>query len=120
MMAMSQAGWEIEFYADARGDSPVLEFVNDLPAQDQAKIRNAIRLLREFGVLLKMPHARPLTGHKPLWELRPGSIRVLNFAHVGRRFVILHAFRKKGQKTASRQITIAERRLADLLEREEE
>ena len=119
-MTMSQTGWEIEFYADARGKSPVLEFINDLSAQDQAKIRNAIRLLREFGVLLKMPHARPLTGHKPLWELRPGSIRVFYFAHVGRRFVILHAFRKKGQKTQSRQIAMAERRLADLLEREEE
>jgi hypothetical protein len=35
-------------------------------------------------------------------------------------FVILHAFRKKGQKTPSRHITTAERRLADLLEREEE
>jgi phage-related protein len=120
MMAMEQTGWRIEFYTDAEGKSPVLEFINNLPAQDRAKIRNAIRLLREFGVLLKMPHARPLTGHKPLWELRPGSIRVLYFAHVGRRFVILHAFRKKGQKTPLRQIATAERRLADLLEREEQ
>jgi phage-related protein len=119
-MTMQETGWRIEFYTNAQGKSPVVDFINDLPAHDRAKIRNALRLLREFGVLLKMPHARPLTGHKPLWELRPGSIRVLYFAHVGRRFVILHAFRKKGQKTPSRHITTAERRLADLLEREEE
>ena len=118
MMTGQQAGWLIEFYTDTQGKSPVVEFINDLPAKDRAKVRNMLRLLREFGVLLKMPHARPLIGHKPLWELRPGSIRMLYFAHVGRRFVILHAFRKKGQKTPSRHIATAERRMAGVLERE--
>lgn len=75
MMTPPQTEWGIEFYTDARGESPVVEFINDLPPQDRARVRNELRLLREFGVLLKMPHAKPVTGHKPLWELRPGDIR---------------------------------------------
>jgi phage-related protein len=38
--------------------------------------------------------------------------------YVGRRFVILHGFRKKSQKTPIREIATAERRMADFLEKE--
>jgi mRNA-degrading endonuclease RelE of RelBE toxin-antitoxin system len=86
MMTPERAEWVIEFYTDAHGKSPVVEFINGLPARDRARIRNALRLLQEFGVLLRIPHARPLAGHKPLWELRPGGVRVLYFAHEGQRF----------------------------------
>jgi len=48
----------IVFYKDHRDRCPVLEFINDLPIMEQAKIRNALRLLREFGTQLGMPHAR--------------------------------------------------------------
>jgi len=113
-----QPDWTIEFYTDRRGHSPVVEFINALPVREQAEVRNALRLLREFGTLLGMPHARPLTGHHKLWELRPGPNRLLYFAHTGRRFVILHGFRKRSQRTLAREIRIAERRMAEILERE--
>ena len=118
-MTKQGTGWVLEFYSDAHGKSPVVEVIAGLPARDRAKIRNALRLLRDFGVLLRMPHARPLTGHKPLWELRPGGVRLLYFAHVGRRFIILHIFRKKRQKTPARHIATAERRMAEILERDQ-
>lgn len=77
-------------------------------------------LLEEQGTGLGMPYARPIVGHKPLWELRPGSNRVLYFIHSGRKCIILHAFRKKGKKTPDKQIAIAERRMSEYLERENE
>ena len=95
-----------------------MEFLSELPAQDRVEVRNVLRLLQEFGVLLGMPHARPITGHRKLWELRAGSLRLLYFAHAGRRFVILHGFRKQSQKTPTQEIVSAERRMARLLERE--
>ncbi len=118
MMTLESPGWTIEFYADARGTSDVLEFMNGLQDQERAKAYYCLRLLREFGTQLGMPHARPLTGHKPLWELRPGAIRLLYFADAGRRFIILYAFRKRGQKTPSRHIATAEKRMAEFLEGE--
>jgi phage-related protein len=96
-----------------------------LPAKEQAEAARTIdpcacpaqdRLLQEFGIHLGMPHARPVIGHPKLWELRPGPNRIFYFAHVGRTFILLHAYRKKGRKAPEREIAIAERRLAELLE----
>ncbi len=110
--------WQIEFFADSDGRSPVIEFINTLPAEERVKIRNQLRLLQEFGIQLGMPQARPLTTHKPLWELRPIPNRLIYVAMTGRRFVILHAFKKKSQKTPPQEIRIAEKRYEILLERE--
>ena len=113
-----QAGWGIELYTDHRGQSPVAEFLGTMPERERAEARNAFRLLREFGIVLGMPHAKPVTGHRKLWELRAGPVRLFYFAHTGRRFVILHAFRKKSQKTPTREIGIAERRMSEVIEGE--
>ena len=118
-MSVEHRRWTLEFYSDARGKSPVLEFINGLPESERAKVYMGLRLLREFGAVLGMPHARPLTGHKPIWELRAGPIRVLYFARAGRRFILLHVFRKKTGETPKREIAAAERRMAAIMEGEE-
>jgi len=116
-MTTRGSNWAIEFYTDARGKSAVVEFINGLPVRERAKVRNVLRLLREFGVLLQMPHARPVSGYRGLWELRAGPIRLFYFAHTGQRFIVLHAFRKKSRKTPTREIATAERRMTKFLER---
>jgi hypothetical protein len=72
-MTAQQSQWFVEFYVDARGRSAVVKFINGLLARERARVRNALRLLREFGVLLQMPHARPVAGQRGLWELRAGG-----------------------------------------------
>ena len=114
---MNPQDWRVEFYVTARGSRPALEFINHLPVQEQAKVRNALRLLREFGTQLGMPHAKHLRGHRRLWELRPGDQRLLYFTHAGRRFIILCGFTKKGRRTPPAEIRRAERYQADFLER---
>ena len=37
------------------------------------------------------------------------------FASIGRRFVILHAYRKQSQKTPPHELDIAQRRLAQVM-----
>lgn len=111
--------WTVEFYADARGPSPVEDFVDSLPESEQAKVYNSLRLLREFGVQIGMPHARPLRGHSPLWELRPFPNRLIYFAYRGRRLIVLHGFRKQSNKTPRQEIEIAERRMEEFLRRQE-
>ena len=110
-----ESGWSVEFYTDARGKTPALEFLRSLSSKDRASLLRAIDLLKEFGVALGLPHARPIEG---LWELRGGSGRLFYFAHTGRRIVILHGYRKKGRKAPEREIRTAQRRWADFLERE--
>ena len=105
--------WRIVLYTDPRGKCPPLEFIDALPATEQAKIRNALRLLREFGPDLRMPHARQVKGR--LWELRPGASRLFYCAYVEQQFVVLHAFRKQSRKTPEKEIQTALRRLEELL-----
>lgn len=59
--AASQTPWRIEFYATSKSKSPVVDFINELPASERAKASNVLRLLREFGTLLGLPHAQPMT-----------------------------------------------------------
>jgi len=106
--------WSIVFYKDHRGKCPPLEFIEDLPVMEQAKIRNALRLLQEFGTNLSMPHARPIQGK--LWELRPGGIRLFYFAYIEQQFVILHGYRKHSQKAPGGEIAIALRRMHELMD----
>ena len=113
-MSKSPLLWRVVFYKDRRGRSPIAEYLNALPVAEQATAAEAFRLLREFGVALGMPHAKHIGGK--LWELRPGANRFFYFTYVGRRFVVLHAYRKQSQKTPSQELALAERRLAEVLE----
>lgn len=106
--------WSIVFYVDHRGKCPPREFIEELPVMDQAKIRNVLRLLKEFGSNLSMPHAKQIKGK--LWELRPGGVRLFYFAYIGQQFVILHGYRKQSQKAPDREIEIAMQRMQELMD----
>lgn len=113
--------WTIESYIDSQGRSPVEGFLDRLPADDRARIDHTIGLLKEFGLQLGPPYVKHLEGE--LWELRiqagRKAYRVIYFAFTGQRFILLHVFLKKTQRTPRKEMAIAERRLADFLEREE-
>jgi len=89
---------------DHRGKCPPLEFIEELPVMEQAKIRNALRLLQEFGTNLSMPHAKPVQGK--LWELRPGGIRSFYFAYIEQQFVILHGYRNRVRKRLAARLRL--------------
>jgi phage-related protein len=117
-MVQQSTPWTAEFYRDARGKSPVQEFLGSLTKTDRAKIAHEIERLEIGGLNELPPDARPLVNHKPLWELKPDKYRVIYFAHRGRRFIILHAFTKKSRKTSPKDVATAERRFAEFMERE--
>jgi phage-related protein len=106
--------WQIHFYEDHRGKSPVLDFIDSLSPIDKAKVNNILRLLEEFGTNLGMPHARRLEGR--LWELRPGDNRLFYCLYMEQKFVILHCFRKQSMKTPEKEIATALRRMKEILE----
>ena len=112
------SSWTVENYIDARGRSPVEEFLNRLPASDRARIDQTIVLLEKFGLQLGPPYVKHLEGK--LWELRVRAgrkaYRITYFAFTGQRFILLHAFLKKTQKTPRKEIVTARRRLADFLD----
>lgn len=111
--------WELEFYRTASGRAPVEDYLDGLAAPEAAKAVRGLELLRTFGTQLGMPHVRSLRGG--LYELRlrgQREHRVLYVAVVGQRFILLHAFTKKTQRTPQGEITLAEQRHQDYLARQ--
>ena len=113
--------WSIENYIDSQGQAPVEEFLNALPLADRVRIVRTIEMLGDFGLQLGPPYVKHLQDK--LWELRirtgHKAYRVIYFAFTGRRFILLHAFLKKTQKTPRKELATAERRLANFLTSEE-
>ncbi|MBI5199422.1 MAG: type II toxin-antitoxin system RelE/ParE family toxin [Nitrospirae bacterium] len=114
--------WAIEYYVTSSGRCPVKEFIDSLSDEGQAKYIFITRLLKEYGVAVKEPYVKQIAGHRKLFELRikdkSGISRILYFAHTGRKFILLHGFTKKTDKTLKKEIEIAERRMKDYLSRE--
>ena len=107
--------WEIEFYTTENDAVPVSDFIATMDAKTQAKIFREIELLEELGIGLRMPHSRPLEDG--LFELRitfrDGIVRVLYFHYEKKKFVLLHGFIKKTEKTPEREIAIATKYMKD-------
>ena len=116
--------YDIEFYEKANGESDVWDFLEELRIKAQtskdARIQHKqltlyIQLLQENGTRLP----ENITKHieEDIWELRPGSNRVFYFFFKNDRFVLLHHFRKKTQKTPKREIERAKSERDDYLSR---
>lgn len=113
----------IDYYKTARGESPVEEFINELPVKLMAKNMRELAMLAEFGTELPQPYAKQLRGKDVagLWELRvklaSDITRIFYFFPVGDRVLLLHGFAKKSDETPKRELETAKRRMKDAIER---
>jgi phage-related protein len=112
--------WVVEYYRGAKNNEPVAEFIDSLPISTRVKVLRLIKLLSSYGVLLKEPYTRQVRDK--IRELRikdmRGAIRVLYFTYTGGRFILLHGFLKKTDKTPEKEIAIAEKRMNDFINRQ--
>lgn len=107
--------WEITYYETLQGNSPVFEFIQNLDPKVKSKVIGVMNLLKEFGTLVGLPHSKKVAG-TPLWELRilgSDNIRIFYVAVVNRKFLLLHGFQKKKQKTDTKEIKTATDRLKE-------
>lgn len=81
-----------------------------------AKHLHLTDLMLESGANLGMPHTRAMSDG--LFELRvkghEGIARFFYCTLVGKRIVVLHSFVNKSQKTPTKEINIAKRRMAEV------
>ena len=107
--------YQVEFFCTFSGVRPVEKFIN---SQDQSTISKYARLatlLSQYGPILHYPYSRKLT--KNLYELRSHGdtkIRII-YTCINQTYILLHAFKKKTQKTPSKEIKIAEFRRLTLI-----
>ncbi len=118
--------YEIIFYEDRNGVSEIVKLIEELDCKAQTdkssrirlkKISEYLQLLESYGTRIGEPVTKHLTKQGNLWELRPTSDRIFFAYWENNKFVLLHHFVKKTQKTPAREIEQAQRNLADFLER---
>ena len=116
--------YEILFYENARGESPVLDYMKNLESKQNSnksarielsQILLHLELLARNGTRNNANITKKIDGD--IWELRPGNNRILYFYYDGQQFILLHLFRKKTQKTPIREIEQAKSEIKDFLER---
>lgn len=99
--------WKVKFFQTDRGDYPVRDFIQEQDHETQARIILSIELLRDNGPFLKPPHIKKLRSK--LYELRIKSrenIRIF-YTIFENEYYLLHAFKKKSQKTPPREMKLA-------------
>lgn len=116
--------FEIIFYRDKNGNSDIVNYLDSL--QEKAKIDKNARVNREkiltylsalskYGTRIGKNFVKHIDGN--LWELRPLKNRIFFFYWKDNKFVLVHYFVKKTQKTPKLEIDRARRNIKDFLER---
>jgi phage-related protein len=113
--------WAIEYFISDGDKSPIKEFIDALSPDSKAKFIFIADLLTEYGLNVREPYVKPITGTRKLFEIRikdkQNIHRIFYFAFTGRKLVLLHGFTKKTDKTPHREIEIAEKRMKEYLSR---
>ena len=115
---------ELIFYHTRNGQSEIETHLDALAKEAQTnktsrinreKILAYMKALSLYGTRLGTPFVKHIEGD--LWELRPLRNRIFFFYWKDNRFVLLHHFIKKSQKTPAKEIQRAKLNLKDFLER---
>lgn len=103
--------WTISYYSES-----IQKEILTLPAGFLARYLRYSDRMELYGPNLGMPHTRAM--REGLFELRiqaaEGILRVFYCTIVGRKIVMLHQFIKKTDKTPSRELNIARRRMKEV------
>ncbi len=111
--------YNIIFYTNDRGDSPLDDFLDKLDNKSRAKVAAYLSLLEEQGPNLKRPYADIVRGK--IRELRiqhsSNQYRILYFFQILNQIVLVHAFTKKTQQLKKNDVDLAEKRMEDWISR---
>ena len=116
--------YELIFYHSRNGSSEIEAHLDTLAKEGETnktsrinreKILSYMQALSLYGTRIGAPYVKHIEGD--IWELRPLRNRIFFFYWKDKRFVLLHHFIKKSQKTPAKEIQRAKLNLKDFLER---
>ena len=114
---MTMNNYEVKYYIDSKGRSPVREYIGRLNLKERAKVLKYIDFLRENNGRLDEPYSRHIEGK--IRELRVdfhrNRHRIFYFTFVGRKIILLHAFLKKTAKTPISEINQAKKNYLNIV-----
>ena len=108
---------DISFYETKEGNSPIAKFIDQSPKIDQAVILAVFSDIESHGLAAKGAIFRQLDGK--LWEIKiktpGGGYRFLYVLLDKASMMLVHAFKKKTQKTPLKELDLARKRVAEIL-----
>ncbi|HAR64100.1 MAG TPA: type II toxin-antitoxin system RelE/ParE family toxin [Candidatus Margulisbacteria bacterium] len=111
---------KIEFYANDSGKSSVLDFIRKLDKPDRAKILSCLESVQDLGLECPRVQFRQIDGK--LWEIKittpNGGYRIFYVCMKHDLLILLHAYKKQGQKAPKKEIELATKRLKEVLANE--
>ncbi|MCD7824099.1 MAG: type II toxin-antitoxin system RelE/ParE family toxin [Oscillospiraceae bacterium] len=119
--------FDIIFYHDRNGVSEIEQYLDELAEKsvtsktdriNRTKILTYLSALSQYGTRVGQPTVKHIEGN--IWELRPLKNRIFFFFWKDNKFVLLHHFIKKSQKTPPKELEQARLKLKDFLERSNE
>lgn len=91
-------------------DYRVERFISDLRNADRAKCLEYIELFEKYGFSMGPKFLKKVKG--PVWELRPGRVRLFLFVK-SKNQVIIHAILKSSQKIRRKDLQVIESRMKE-------
>ncbi len=108
------------FYRTKSGACPIEDFLDSLSDKQAQRVAWVLRLVEERDSV-PTQYFKKLAGTKDIWEVRvqagSDTIRLLGFLAGSGSFVLTNGFAKKTQKTPPKEISLAEQRKRDHLDR---
>ena len=102
---------DVRFYQTASRRRPVKEYLEGLPSDRAEAVYASLADLERHGLGGAAVTARHIEGK--LWELKFAIDRVFYVVITGPVMVLLHAYKKQGQRAPPRELEVARRRLKD-------
>ena len=104
---------KVTFYTTASGRSPVVDYIQGLGKPERAKLLEALGEIEDYGFEAIKVRFRQIEGK--LWEIKIASNRIF-YVYVGvEELVLLHAYKKQGQKIPLKEREIALKRMKEVL-----
>lgn len=109
--------FELYFYKSSSNREIILEFIDSFAGRELTKIHENLDLLQIYGLsLLRTPYVKKIIKQPAIYELRIKSEREVRFLFcLGKscKFIILHGFVKKTQKTPQKELKVALKRVKE-------
>lgn len=104
---------KVTFYTTTSGRSPVLGYIDDLSKPERARLLEALDQVERYGFDVVRMQFRQIEGK--LWEIKVSAHRVFYVMVNMEEMVLLHAYKKQGQKMPLRERELAIKRMKEVL-----
>lgn len=104
---------KVVFYTTASGRSPVLDYIHVLSKSERARLLEALSQVEQHGFDAVRMQFRQIEGK--LWEIKVSAHRIFYVVVQSEEMILLHAYKKQGQKMPLREREVAIKRIKEVL-----